>query len=59
LSRERSPLTILTLHFATPNRLAMTFISAALARPSTGGFVTRTITAPSRSPAISVRAARG
>jgi len=59
LSRERPPLTILTLPFATPNRLAMSFTSAALALPPTGGSVTRTTSAPSRSPAISVRAARG
>ncbi len=48
-----------TLRTPTRTRLAIRRQSASLARPSSGGALTRTISTPSRSPTISVALARG
>src|SRR5206468_3491441 len=54
-----SPLTICTARFGTPSARARKATSASFAAPSTGGATTRTTSAPSRSPEISVFLARG
>ncbi len=58
-SRACAPARIDTLRRPTPARLAIRRQSASLARPSTGGALTRTTSRPSRSPTISSRRARG
>ena len=58
-SRDVWPLTRVTREGATPAFLAIRRQSASLALPSTGGAVTRTRTAPSRSPTTSSARARG
>lgn len=59
LDLELCPDTISTLLFETPRALAKSFISSALAAPSTGGAAILTFKAPSISPVISDRDARG
>jgi hypothetical protein len=56
---DQRPRTTVTSDFATPSRLAISLRSASLARPSSGGAVTRTSSRPSRSPATSSQRARG
>jgi hypothetical protein len=56
---EAGPETISTFDRFTFSTLAKNRINSSFAAPSTGGAATRTFTAPSSSPAICVREARG
>ena len=59
LDFELCPDTISTLLFGTPRALAKSFISSALAAPSTGGDAILTFKAPPMRPVISDRDERG
>ena len=59
VERADCPRTTFTARRGTPARSAISRQSASFALPSTGGAVTRTSTAPARSPAISLRRLRG
>ena len=56
---ELLPVVTVTAFFLSPNASASSFSSARLARPPSGGAVTRTFSAPSSQPAISSLAACG
>src|SRR2546425_67011 len=59
LSRPFSPRTTVTAEGRRPSAAASRAPTAALARPFTGGAVTRTLSTSSRQPTISLREARG